>query len=597
MAPVRSLPVVHRLPREKHAKSHPNTAKQAPRDFFIKLLGSTEVDMNLLPMLLPTSPRCSVSVAALGCLVWSILVPSAPARAQDNVFGETIEVRVVNLEVVVTDKKGERIHGLGAEDFELLLDGEPIDIDYFSEIDEGVMKQGAEGEVAAPGLAAGEQVPTSYLLFIDEYFSITRDRDRVLDRLIAQVRTMAPQDRMAVVRYDGVGLERLSGWTAGDALVDALQRAKQQKSQGLRRLMEQRPVFSPSQLDEFERGLAGAENRLTLEERYYVERLEEQLQRVVRAGVSTMRSFAAPPGRKVMLLLSGGWPFDPVEYVVGDLQRALYESTKNRFGEVYTPLRDTANLLGYSLYPVDVPGFQSNVIDAETRAFETTNNSIAGRTFFREEGNHRTLLALAEGTGGRAILNSNRDRALETVVEDTRSYYWLGFQTERAGDDQRHRVEVRVKRPGLRVRTREDYFDFSRQSEVTLVVESALYFGTPPSELPLDVKLTRPKRAGLRSMKTTMEVLIPVDELTLLPGAEGWVGQVELRVAVLDRNGATTDTPVLPLTLRLADKPEGGTRLAYSTELKLRRIPQTLVVAVYDVPSGGILSSSLEVAP
>lgn len=524
------------------------------------------------------------------------LTPGA-AGAQNEVFGETIEVRVVNLEVVVTDKKGVRVHGLGPEDFELLLDGEVIDLDYFSEIQDGVMQQGAEGEVAAPGLAAGQQVPTSYLLFIDEYFSITRDRDRVIDRLIEQVDTMAPGDRMAVVRYDGVGLERLSGWTSGASLVEGLQRAKQQKSQGLKRLMEQRPVFEPSQIEEFERSLAGSENRLTLEERYYVERLEEQLQRVVRAGVSTMRSFAAPPGRKVMLLLSGGWPYDPVEFVVGDLQRALYESTKHRFGDIYTPLRDTANLLGYSLYPVDVPGFQSNVIDAETRAFETTRNSIAGRTFFREEGNHRTLQLLAEGTGGRAILNSNRERALETVVEDTRSYYWLGFQSQRAGDDQRHDLEVRVKRPGLRVRTREDYFDFSRQSEVTLVVESALYFGTPPSELPLDVQLSRPKRSGLRSMTTTMDVLIPVDELTLLPGPDGWVGRVELRVAVLDRNGATTDTPVLPLTLRLAEKPEAGTRLGYSTDLKLRRIPQTLVVAVYDVPSGGILSSSLEVAP
>lgn len=519
------------------------------------------------------------------------------AGAQEGVFGETIDVRVVNLEVVVTDKKGERVTGLAPEDFELLLDGEVIDIDYFSEVQDGVMQQGGEGEVAAPGLAAGERVPTSYLLFIDEYFSITRDRDRILDRLIEQVGIMAPGDRMAVVRYDGVGLERLSGWAAGDSLVEALQRAKQQKSQGLRRLMEQRPVFDPSQIQQFERSLAGSQNRLTLEERYYVERLEEQLERVVRAGVSTMRSFAAPPGRKVMLLLSGGWPYDPVEFVVGDLQRALYESTKNRFGEIYTPLRDTANLLGYSLYPVDVPGFQSNVIDAETRAFETTNNSIAGRTFFREEGNHRTLQVLADGTGGRAILNSNRDRALETVVEDTRSYYWLGFQTERAGDDRRHDVEVRVLRPGLRVRTRDDYFDFSRQSEVTLVVESALYFGTPPSELPLDVSLSRPRRSGLRTMTTTMDVLIPVDEITLLPGPGGWVGRVELRVAVLDRDGATTDTPVIPLTLQLEEKPDVGTRLAYSTELKLRRKPQTLVVAVYDVPSGGILSSSLEVAP
>ena len=36
-------------------------------------------------------------------------------------------------------------------------------------------------------------------------------------------------------------------------------------------------------------------------------------------------------------------------------------------------------------------------------------------------------------------------RALETVVTDTRSYYWIGFTPKWQGDDHAHRVDVAVR--------------------------------------------------------------------------------------------------------------------------------------------------------
>jgi hypothetical protein len=52
------------------------------------------------------------------------------------------------------------------------------------------------------------------------------------------------------------------------------------------------------------------------------------------AAASALRAFEAPPGRKVMLLVSGAWT----------LQSAP------RF---YGPVVGAANRLGYSVYPVD----------------------------------------------------------------------------------------------------------------------------------------------------------------------------------------------------------------------------------------------------
>ena len=78
-----------------------------------------------------------------------------------------------------------------------------------------------------------------------------------------------------------------------------------------------------------------------------------------------------------------------------------------------------------------------------------------------------SLAALAEMTGGFALTGSNNfQAAFERLVRDNSTYYVLGFNS---GDDRRTgqdtRVEVRVKRPGLTVRSLEGYLAPSNQPE------------------------------------------------------------------------------------------------------------------------------------
>lgn len=68
------------------------------------------------------------------------LLPAAASGQQEDlpaVFSEVIDIRVVNVDVVGTDGKGHRVSGLKAADFELLIDGEPTPVDYFTEIEDG----------------------------------------------------------------------------------------------------------------------------------------------------------------------------------------------------------------------------------------------------------------------------------------------------------------------------------------------------------------------------------------------------------------------------------------------------------------------------
>ena len=69
------------------------------------------------------------------------------------------------------------------------------------------------------------------------------------------------------------------------------------------------------------------------------------------------------------------------------------------------------------------------------------------------------LAEVALNTGGRAFLNqSDLTRAVREIVRENGSYYLLGFSPNPpARDGKFHDIDVKVKRPGLRVRSRYGY--------------------------------------------------------------------------------------------------------------------------------------------
>ncbi|MDX1503747.1 MAG: VWA domain-containing protein [Thermoanaerobaculia bacterium] len=542
----------------------------------------------------------SVALATLACL---------PASAQDpgplpGIFGEVLDVRVVNLEVVVTDRDGLAVRGLGPADFVLRVDGEPVPIDYFSEVQGGVaVARDGGGQVPEIGeLAPGEPVGTSYLFFIDDFFSVPNDRNRVIDGVIEDLGLLGPEDRMAVVAYDGDRLEMLSTWSQSrEELARVLKNARLRPSYGLRRAVERRQLNIDdaasigSLLGDGVQSRPTVRTQLTPEERFYVQQLSEQLDRIVAAASATLRSFAKPPGRKVMLLMSGGWPYLPTDFLLQDFERVILDREGLEGDDLYRRLVDTANLLGYTLYPVDAPGLDRDLADAAL--LNPRTGTGAADRMIREQELHYTLQYLAEETGGRALLNAGRDDAFAAAVGDTRSYYWIGFTPRRAWDDRRHRVEVEMASQAYRVRSREGFLDSSRGREVTMAVESALLFGNTVGQGQIGVTLGEPRKAGRRRMEVPIEVLIPLDQVTVVPVGEKWASQLELRIAVRDEEGRRAEIPVVPLELEASGPPEPGQYGRYQTKLRLRRMAHEAVVAVYDPASGSILSSGVEILP
>ncbi len=557
-------------------------------------------------MNLPIVRRSTAALAALFAAASGLSAQASgtPAAAGAPLFGETVEVRVINVEVVVTDKDGLPVTGLQPNDFLLKVDGEQLPIQYFTEVRGGDAIEGPADEPVIPGvpqLAPGTPVGTSYLVFIDDFYPLQRDRDKVIERISADLGRLGPEDRMAVVAYDGLRLEMLSSWSQSvPELERVFRKAMTRPAKGLQREADDRRFTHDARSDRFTgnrpRLLDSTQMRLDTDERAYAETLQEQLQGIVAAASSALRGFANPPGRKVFVMLAGGWPYDPVQYAINDYSRTVLESQLKRGDELLAPLIGTANQLGYTIYAVDVPGLTEET--AASAEYAAGSNFSDRNTLFQRENNVQyTLQYVATETGGKALLNGQREEVLAQVAEDTRSYYWIGFAPTWQGNDSAHKVALSTRVDGLRIRNRAGYVDFSSKSQTSMAVESILLFGAGPGSAPLPLEVGTPTRVSGNRMNVPVTLRIPLSQLTSIATEKGVSAEVELRIAALDERGGRSEIPVIPIRLDMPGKAPAGAYATYTTIVQLRRARNELVLAVSDPAGGAIYSARAEVNP
>ncbi|HSL85155.1 MAG TPA: VWA domain-containing protein [Thermoanaerobaculia bacterium] len=544
--------------------------------------------------------------AALLLTVTCLLAAPGGSSQEHDVlesFGESLDVVVVGVEAVVTDRDGNRVPGLEREDFRLLVDGRETPIAYFSEVREGreVVAGGEVAEEAAP--APGEPATTNHLVFIDDYFGIRNYRNTVLKGVRDRLSSLPAGDRMAIVAFDGEEIDVLAAWTTSrDELARCFDRALKRPANGLFRAHERR-----------RRGEEGPWTDDLVRER--------ELDRVLSAVRSTLRILPRPEGRKVLLLLGGGWPIRSPGSLTGSgnpgSEQAAGESWSLTFDDraLVGAMADAANLLGYTVYPVDLHGLRSGGADVEQEAprvdaLGLAEASSAPHTV--ELLRQGTLRYLADETGGRALFFSDRTQALDTVLADIRSYYSLGFTPPLRGTGRRHGVRLEVRRPGLQVRARSGYRDLSQEAELDLLVEAALRFdvagdgepagsapgGAPDADAsPLTVTLGEPRRQPGRTMQVFLRLEVPWRELTFLPSGGSLVSRLEVRVAARDRKGELSEMARVPFNVVHESPPDPDSILRWGSDVTLRRERHALVVSLYDAVSGKALTQRVDVEP
>jgi len=522
-------------------------------------------------------------------------------------FTDTIDVRLVEVETVVTAKDGARVHGLTRDDFRLLVDGEEVPIEVFDEVREGItVHEGdrtvfseAPAETPMEETAGDATVGRDIVVFVDDYFTDRGTRRRLLKSLAENLDTLGDGDRMAVVRFAGWGLEILSEWTS----------SKEDLARVLEALRKDTPgdQIRDSRLDSMSDPILGLDD-----EKLSDRRLIQQIYDVLKAMGVAMRTFSDGPGRKLFVPVTAGWDFDQLRTNQGPSALATAElardagniaapapplqyrneagaptpagrgalSRQAEMGDIYgdtvlSPLVDTANLLGFSIYPMHIgrPG--------------------AGG----DEVQRTALWLVAAETGGRIVTEGGASLTpLEPVFTDTGSYYVLGFSPDRAFDDRRHTVEVEVTEPrGAQVRHRGSFLDLSRASRDAMKSEEALLLGGTGGDL--DVTLGRPRSGGGKTLELPLTLRIPMDWVTMIPRGQGgdeYVGELELRVAALEKDGRRSETTVVPVRLS-GPEPRPGSVATYETAVQIRdRGDQRLVLYLYDQLSGASKAAALE---
>ncbi|HEX2225261.1 MAG TPA: VWA domain-containing protein [Thermoanaerobaculia bacterium] len=528
------------------------------------------------------------------CLLAAPGAAALPAAAQDSgaqeVFSESLDVQAVDVQVLVTDKKGRPVQGLTAADLRLLVDGKEVPVEYFVEIQDGTRiaaPAGAAAPQVPPALAAqGEAVPNRYLVFIDEYFTPPQTRNEALRALAREVATMRPQDRMAIVSYGGRKLKVLTPWTGpGEPLRQFLE-----KLGGHKASLASTPFsfgeLEPSThviLEQISNQLdASAMSGSLIDPRILAASYVDYVERSIAAAEESMRAFAGISGRKLLVLMSGGWTYDI------DIKRKTADRE-----ERLVPLIETCNLLGYTLYPLQLARY--GPADLPRAGGHAVNSTLGtGATAHVGTPGERGLMVIAEETGGKYLLPGN-NKHLSRIADDTRSYYWLGFT--HSGPRRSHAVRVEAVRPGLQVRARKSFVPLSPEERLDLDLERALLARDTAGMGPLAVSPGALKKVDGDLGELPVTVTVPVESLSLARQDGRYRGKLELRIAALDDQGNRSDMPVLRIDLARDEPPAPGAVVRHDTTLRVRYAPQDIQLVLYDTLSGKSFAERLRVQP
>jgi VWFA-related protein len=353
-----------------------------------------------------------------------------------------VETRAIEVDAFVTDRDGAFVRGLTKDDFELFEDGQPQEISAFTlvdvpidpppaeargqktktpPVDTDIVTNTTEGRIYvmlldSPGLA----IPQRNHVSLEQMFRYAqREARRFIDD------SLGPNDLMAVVHAQASRTDAQS-FTRNKALLRA-------------------------SLDRMTPDMAFINQSSTRCDAPKLRNTYEAIQAVSeRLGAVTGR-------RKAILWVNGRVPFDPSD--PSECGIAAAEASSLTF--MYRDALRAATRHNVAIYPIDAVGLTA---DPTITANPTGGPPPPGDGIQFETSRQRllrlaALRAVAEDTGGEAIINTNNFVAgYERVVRANSSYYLLGYHPTVDHRDARfHAITLRVKRPGLSVRTRKGY--------------------------------------------------------------------------------------------------------------------------------------------
>ena len=502
---------------------------------------------------------CARLFLALTWTAFTFIVPTLSARdeppqpANESAFRESLDVRVVNVDVRVSDAEGRTVTGLTAEDFELSDDGKEVELTHFA---------GPAVDADSGASPAGPRL----VLFLDDAELEPGERKTLfehlqsgLDALLAtagEVMLVRQGDQVRVEKPFTSSRDQLSGalhrlagepaalGVAGlrrrDALLNEIRRAE-----GLPRLMN--PGGEKIRRTDVE---SEARAMLAVIREFSRERRAAS-SRDLSALSSFVSGLAGLEGRKVVLYVGHGIESRPGERLFyawlekyGGSRVAQrtgtvdMESTKYRLSAEVDELLALARDSGIAFYTIG-PFESSALLEAAPSAGTLVSKPEYVRAFSDLAG-QETLRRLAEQTTGRFFPSLDAlGEAVAEIGRDERGVYWLGYPSPHRGTSEgaAHQISVSIPaRKDLALAYNPTYRDTSSEQRLRERATAALLFGLSDNPLGIEVDLLTGEASGDGSVAATAEIRVPMAKLVFVP--DGKVHRGELSAFVLTQDEA-----------------------------------------------------------
>jgi VWFA-related protein len=469
-----------------------------------------------------------------------------------------VNVNLVQVDATVTNSKDEPVTDLGVGDFMILQDGQPQEITNFAYIRRDsavsstpVIKPALESKNNAklppppPMPLKREKVHRTIALVVDDLgismVTMTQVR-QALKKWIDQ--EMQPDDLVTLI-LTGRGEGVLQQFTNDKRILYAALGRVQYNAAS-------RVGTTPFERVDGQAKISGSAGN--------GQQPQQQPQQPEQKGGRDPSGFARANPKEERDLLYTLFTMGSIEEVIKGLKELpgrkdlifFSESMKVMFEDNKTPsqgrelilkerlqrLIDNANKAAVVIHSIDPRGVIYTGLSAEDNTASLSDDEVADIYAERSSQLINTqdgMVKMAQQTGGLFIQNHNDiDRAVVKAVDDGEGYYLIGYQPNDAtvsemktGKSKFHDIRVRVKRPGLRVRTRSRFFSTpeessppdvtARKERVEEALRSPFAAGNIPVRLTALYSQTKTDKPCINAM-----LHFDVNPLTFTEEPDGW---------------------------------------------------------------------------
>ena len=417
-------------------------------------------------------------------LIIGVLLFSINSISHDIQHEVTVTLKLV--QVFVTDKDGNPVRGLKADDFSLFVDGKQETITDF-EAHFTPSAQTSVTEESAPQILPEHEAKLQRTFFLIFDF-LENDLSGIAFSKRAAIHFIDTQltanDEAAFLTYSP-----LEGFVLQEYLTSDKERLKDSIN-NTKRI----PGFRRMHLDD------GREQAIF---RQYFTKDMKDLSHV----------FRLVPGNKNILLFSRGFPF-------------FYDAfVKKEYEEMCDALAD----VGAKVFTINTAGLRGEINDF---GFTSARRPIFNKNIRRST----SLQLLSDATGGQHYSDVVYHEIYSPRINYiTDNYYVIGFYIDENQDGKFHKIKVKANRKGIKIKTQRGYFNpklFTQQNEI----ENRLHLiDLAFSDKPNSLQSKKIPVTASQYLRNDEKCVILLTELSRIGLKEIFKGKTELVVFAVDK--------------------------------------------------------------